>query len=81
MYIPPCVYSQFSVVVREHDEIFHISLNECLEIIAILQCLFVIEEKSCRRCSLSRDDNLPLKFEKSAMKISKLLSVLEFHSG
>ena len=50
---PPCVDIQSSVVVKEHDDIFRIGRNECLELIAICKCLCVIEENSCRRYSFS----------------------------
>ena len=72
MDVPPCVDRRFSVVVKEHDDIFHIGRNKCLEIITVWKCLCIIEDKSCRRYSLSGEYHLPLKFEKSAMKISKL---------
>ena len=78
---PPCVDIQFYVVVRDHDEIFHIGRNECLEIIAILKFICVTEEKYCRRYSLSREDNLSLKSDNYAMKIFNLFSVLEFQVG
>ena len=43
--------------------------------------LCVLEEKYCRRYSFYREDNLLLKPENSAMKIFKLLSVIEFQVG
>ena len=60
MNLTPCADSRFSVVVRECDEICHIELNECLEFIDISQCLNVLEEKSCRRDSFSREVNFLL---------------------
>ena len=81
MDIPPCVESRFSAVFREHGEICYIGRNECLELLVIWKCLCVIEEKYCSIYSVSREDYLPLKFENSAMKISKLFSVFECHGG
>ena len=40
-----------------------------------------MEEKYCRRFSLSREDNFLLKYDNSAMKIFKLLSVIEYQGG
>ena len=78
MDISPCVYSRFSAVVKEHGEICHIVRNECLELVVIWKCLCVIEEKSCSIYSVSREDYLPLKFENSAMKISKLFMIFHY---
>ena len=77
----PCVHSQISVVVKKCDDIYHFFSNECLDFIAILQCLLVLEEKYCRRYSFSREVYFLLKSDNYAMKIFNLLSVLEFQGG
>ena len=81
MNIPPCVDSLFSVVVKDCDDICHLGRNECFDFVAIWQCLHVLEEKSCRRYSFSREDNFLLKYEDYDMKIFKLFSVLEYQGG
>ena len=80
MNISPFVYSHFFVVAKECDEICHIGINEFFEFAALLKCLNVMGDKSCRRYSLSREDNLLLKSDNYAMKILILFSVIEFQS-
>ena len=78
MNIPPCVDSQFYIVVKELDEICHLGWNECLEFTNIWQCLCVLEEKYCIRDSLSKEVHLLLISDNYYMKSLKLLSVLEY---
>ena len=40
-----------------------------------------MEEKSCRRYIFSREDNFLFNSDNSAMKIFKLLSILEYQGG
>ena len=48
MNISPCVDSQYSVVVKECDEIYHLGRNEGFELIAILKFLNAPRDKYCR---------------------------------
>ena len=77
MNIRPCLYSRFSLVVRECDKICHLGWNACLEFIYLLQCLHVLEENVFRRWIIYIEDNFLLKSENYATKSFKLLSVLE----
>ena len=43
MNITPCVYSQFPVVVKEFDEIYHLGCNECFGFVAPLQYFCVLK--------------------------------------
>ena len=65
----------------EFDDICHLGRNELFGFIALWQCLHVLEYKSCRRYSLSIEDNFLLQSDDSAIKIFKLFSVLEFQGG
>ena len=67
--ISPCVDSQFSVVVKECDDSFHLGRNEWFDFIALWQRLHLLEDKFCSGYSLSREDKLLLKYDNSAMKI------------
>ena len=77
----PPVYSIFTVVVKEGDEICHLWSNKSSEFITICQWLHVMEEKSGRGDNFYRENNFLLKSENLAMKIFKLLSILEGHGG
>ena len=68
MDVSSCVDSIFSVLVKECDEIFHLGRDECFEFVALLICLRLLEEKSCRRYSFSREDYFMSKSDNSAMK-------------
>ena len=81
MNISACVDSQFSVVIKDFDEIYHLGRNECLNFIALCKCLSVLEEKSCRGYSFLRDDNFLLKYENCSMKIINFFSVIEYMGG
>ena len=74
MNISSCIYSIFSVVIKECDDICYLGHNEISDFI-------VLEEKSGRRDNLSREHNFLLESENSAMKVFKLLSVLERLGG
>ena len=81
MNISLCVESLFTVIVKECDDIYNLGCNEWFEFVAIWQWLHVLEDKSYRRYSLSREDNFLLKSDNSAMKIFYLFSVIECQGG
>ena len=81
MYTYPYIYSRFSVVVKECDEIRHLWRNKCFEFISIWKSLNVMEDKSCRRYILSKKDNSLFKSDNYDMKIFDLFSVLELQGG
>ena len=81
MNVSSYIYSRFSVVVREYDEICHLWRNKRSDFLPICQCLHVLEEKSVRGDNLSRENNFLLESEDPAMKIFKLFSVIEGQSG
>ena len=81
MNVSSCIYSRFSVFVKEGDEIFHLWCNKISEFITLFQCLHVLEKKSGRGDSFSREHNFLLESENPAMKIFKLLSILEGQGG
>ena len=72
-----CIDSIFFVVVKEGDEICHLWRNKISEFLTLFQCLHVLEKKSGREDNLSREHNLLLESENPAMKVFKLLSVIE----
>ena len=74
----PCADRQFSIAVKECDEIYHLGINGCLEFIALLQCLCVLEDKSCGRESFSQEVNFLLKPYNSAIKVFKFSSFLNY---
>ena len=78
MNTPPCVDIQFYVVVGKYDDICHLGCNECLDFIAIRQCLNVLEEEYFRRDGLSVEDNFLLKYDSYAMEIFNLFYVIKF---
>ena len=55
-----CIYSRFSVVVKECDQICHIGRNLISVFITLWQFLHVLEWKSGRRDNFSREHNLLL---------------------
>ena len=77
MNVSSYIYSRFSVIVKEGDEICHIWRNKISDFITIFQCLRVLEEKSGRGDHLSRENNFLLESENPAMKIFKLFSILK----
>ena len=77
MNVSSLIYSRFSVVVREGDEICHLWRNKSSEFLPLCQCLHVLEGKSGRGDNFSREHNFLLESENPAMKISKLFSILE----
>ena len=79
--VSSCVDSRLSVVVKEFDEICNIGCNELFKFIIFLQCLHVLEEKSCGGYNSSREHNFLLKSENSDMKVFKLFSILELQGG
>ena len=81
MNVSSCVDSIFSVVVKERDDICHIGRNECFDFVAIWQCLNVLEDKSCRKYSFSREDNLLSKSNDYSMNIFNLLYIIERRGG
>ena len=81
MNVSSYVDSRFYVVVKECDEIYNLERNEWFEFVALWKCLHVLEEKSYRRYSFSREDNFLLNSENYSMKTLKLFSVLEHQGG
>ena len=79
--VSSCIDIRFYVVVKEFDEIFHLGCSESSYFINILKCFNLLEDKSGRGENLSRDNNFLLECENPAMKIFKLLSVLEVQGG
>ena len=77
MNIYPYVNRQFLVAVKECDDMCHLGRNECFVFINLWQWINVLEYKSCRRYTFSREYNFLLKSENYAMKIFKIFSVLE----
>ena len=77
MNVSSCIESIFSVVVKEGDDICNLGINESSEFITIWKLLRLLEDKSGRGENFSRENNFLLESDKSAMKIFKLLSVLE----
>ena len=69
--------SRFSVVVKEGGEICHIWRNKSSEFLTLCHCFHVLEEKSGRGDNFYRENNFFLEYENPAMKIFKLLSILE----
>ena len=67
--------------IMECDGVCHLRHNECFECIDILKCFHVLEYKSCRRYSFSREDNFLLKSDNSTTNIFKFFSVLELQGG
>ena len=57
MNVSYCVYLIFSIVVKKCENIYHLERNECFEFITIWQRLHILEYKSCRRDSLSSENN------------------------
>ena len=81
MNVSSCIDSRFPVVVKECDEIYHLWRNKSSEFIIICQCLHVLKEKSGRGDNFSRDHNFLLESENPAIKIFKLLSIIECQGG
>ena len=71
----------FSVVVEEGDDICHLWINKSSEFITLCQCLHVLEEKYGRGENFSRENNFLLESKNPAMKIFKLLSIIEGKGG
>ena len=53
----------------------------CLSLLLFDNAICVLEEKYCMSYSFSREDNLLLKYDNSAMKIFKLSYILECQGG
>ena len=73
--------SRFSVVVKEDDEICHLWCNKSSDFLTICKCLNVMENKSVRGDTLSREHNFLLESENPAMNIFKLFPIIEGQGG
>ena len=81
MNVSSLIDSRFSVVVKEGDEICHLWSNKSSEFLTLWQCLYVMEEKSVMGDNLPSEHNFLLESENPAMKIFKLLFILEVQGG
>ena len=81
MNVSSIIDSIFAVLVKEGDDLCRLWRNKCYEFLTIFQCLDVLEKKSGRGYNLSRYHNFLLESENPAMKIFKLLSIIEGQGG
>ena len=77
MNVPSWVYRQLSIVAWEFDDINNLGHNYLIGFIALLKCPHIMEDKSCRGYSFSREVNLLLKYDNYALKLFNLFSILE----
>ena len=77
MNVSSIIDSRFAVLVNEGDEICNLWRNKCFEFLTLCQFLHVLEKKSGKGDNLSRENNILLESENTAMKIFKLFSIPE----
>ena len=77
MNVSSCIYSRFSVDVKEGDEICHLWHNKISEFLNICQCLHVLENNSGRGDNFSRENNFLFESDNPAIKSSSFYPFLK----